>query len=72
MLPPSSESKNKPSKKSAGSKQSLVSCLAYSLTLNIEVTCSSEMVVNFNGLHSIISQQIEVFITTGVRTSSPT
>jgi hypothetical protein len=50
-----------------------VSFLAYSSTLKMEVTCSSETSVStFSGLHGIISQKIELFITTAVRTSNPT
>jgi hypothetical protein len=49
----------------------LVSCLAYSLTLKMEVTCSSETLVDF-GLHGIISWKIGLLITTAVRTSNLT
>jgi hypothetical protein len=34
---------------------------AYSSTLKMEVTCSSEMLVTFNGLDGIISQKIGLF-----------
>jgi hypothetical protein len=34
--------------------------------------CYSEISVIFNGLHGVISQKIEVFVTTAVRTSTPT
>jgi hypothetical protein len=33
---------------------------------------SPERRLNFNGLHGVISQKIEIFITTAVRTSDPT
>jgi hypothetical protein len=49
-----------------------VSCVVYSLTMKIEETCFSEMSVAFIGLHSVISQKIEFFITTAVRTSDHT
>jgi hypothetical protein len=57
----------------AGSKQSfmLVSCLAYSLTLEMGATCSSKTSVDFSRLHGIISQKTELFITTTVWTSNP-
>jgi hypothetical protein len=50
----------------------LVSCLAYSSTLKMEVTFSSETSVDFQRLLGIISQEIELFITTAVRTTNPT
>jgi hypothetical protein len=34
-------------------------------------TCSSKTLVAFNGLHCVISQKIELFITIAVRTSNP-
>jgi hypothetical protein len=37
----------------------------------MEVICSSETSVAFNGLRSVISQKIILFITTAVRTSDP-
>jgi hypothetical protein len=49
--------------------EDLVSCLAYSLSLKMEETHSSEMLLTFNGVHGVISQKIEPFITTAVRTS---
>jgi hypothetical protein len=35
----------------------------------MEVICFSETFFDFNGLHGVISQKIELFITTAVRTS---
>jgi hypothetical protein len=49
----------------------LVSCLAYSSTLKMEVQHSSECQLTFNILHSIISQQAELFITTVLKTQIP-
>jgi hypothetical protein len=48
----------------------LVSCLAVSSTLKMEVTCSFETLVDFQRLLGIISQKIEHFITTAVRTTN--
>jgi hypothetical protein len=39
----------------------LVSCLAYSSTLMMEAIFSYETLVDFQGLHDVISQKIEVF-----------
>jgi hypothetical protein len=50
----------------------LVSCLAYSFMLKMEVTCSSTHWLSFNRIHGIMSQKTELFITTTVRTSNPT
>jgi hypothetical protein len=50
----------------------LLSYLAYPFTLKIEATCSLDHWSTFNGLHGIISQKPELFITTALRTSSPT
>jgi hypothetical protein len=50
----------------------LVSCSAYSSTLKIEAIYPSETSVDFNGLHGVISQKIEPFMTTADRTSNPT
>jgi hypothetical protein len=48
MLPLSSWSKNKArNQHETDTKQSLISCLAYSSNLKIETTCSSEMSVDF-------------------------
>jgi hypothetical protein len=49
----------------------LGSSLTYSLTLKIEVTCSSQHQLTFNGLHRIKSQNKKLFITTAVRTTNP-
>jgi hypothetical protein len=40
-------------------------------TLKMEAICSSETSVD-NGIHGVISQKMELFITTAVRTSNPT
>jgi hypothetical protein len=40
----------------------LVSCLAYSLTLKMEVTRSSEVPAEYQWLHSIIFQKTELLI----------
>jgi hypothetical protein len=47
--------------------------LAYNAIQAVESqpTCSTKTLVTFNGLHSIMSQKIELFITTAVRTSNP-
>jgi hypothetical protein len=37
----------------------------------MEATCFSET-LTFNGIHGVMSQKIELFITTGVGTSDPT
>jgi hypothetical protein len=59
MLPSSSGSKNKPSKKLAehGTYFMLVSCLAYPPTLKVEATCSFEASVNFQR-HYILEDSI--------------
>jgi hypothetical protein len=44
----------------------------YSISLKMKATSSSETWVDFNGLHGVISQKIELFITTAVRTSDAT
>jgi hypothetical protein len=38
----------------------------------VQAVCSSETSVDFNGLHGVISQKLELFITAAVRTSNPT
>jgi hypothetical protein len=69
MLPLSSGSKNKPSKKQAlvATCFMSVSCLAY---------CSAHVLLKhrltFNGLHGVISEKLEPFITTAVIISNPT
>jgi hypothetical protein len=40
----------------------LVSCLAYSSTLKMEATYSSEISVAFSRVHGVISQKIELFM----------
>jgi hypothetical protein len=46
----------------------LVSRLADFSTLKTEATYSSDTKVTFNGLHGVISQMIEAFLITAVRT----
>jgi hypothetical protein len=60
VLPPSAGSKTKPSKHVA----LLAAC---------KNTANTKQVagLTFNGLHGVISQKIELFITTAVRTSKP-
>jgi hypothetical protein len=53
----------------AGSKQKLavcfmlISCLAYSSALKMELTCSSETLVGYQRTTCVISKKIEFFIT---------
>jgi hypothetical protein len=49
----------------------LVFCFAYSLTLKLEGICSCKRRLAFTGLHRVILRNIELFIDTAVRTSSP-
>jgi hypothetical protein len=49
-----------------------VSCFANSLTWKMGAIHLSEMLVNFNILHSVLSHKIELIITTAVRISYPT
>jgi hypothetical protein len=49
----------------------LPSFLAYSSTVKLEAICPSEMSVDFNCLHSVISKKIELFIYIVVRASNP-
>jgi hypothetical protein len=44
--------------KSVAPTLTLVSCLAYCLTIKMEVICSSETSADFNGLQGVISQKI--------------
>jgi hypothetical protein len=65
MLPPSSGSKKKPSKKSESRALLLnvfmiVSCLAYSSTLKMETRPSSERLVDFSGVLGVVFQNIEL------------
>jgi hypothetical protein len=50
----------------------LVCCLTYSSTMKMEATCSSEMLLAFNGVRGVIYQNVELFVTTAVITSNPT
>jgi hypothetical protein len=45
--------------------------LDYSSALKMETMCSPQTSVDFNGLHGILSQKIDLSITTTVRTSNP-
>jgi hypothetical protein len=45
---------------------------AYSSTLKIEYKCSTETLVEFNGIPGVISPKMEFFITTAVGTSYST
>jgi hypothetical protein len=54
------------------SRALLVSCSAYSWTLKMKATFPLKRRLTFKGLHGVISQEIELFITTAVRTSNPT
>jgi hypothetical protein len=65
-LPPSSGLKSNQVR-----NQHEVGLLAYSSVLKMVETCSSETSVNFNKLHGIIFQKIELYITTAVRTLNP-
>jgi hypothetical protein len=50
---------------------SLVSCSAYSSTMKMGAVYSFKRWLIFKGLYGVISQKIELFITTAVRTSYP-
>jgi hypothetical protein len=58
MSPPSSKTKNRFTNATCFT---LVSCLAYSSMHRMEATCSSVTSVDFNRLHGVISQKIELF-----------
>jgi hypothetical protein len=60
MSPPSSRSQNEPRKKPAWNH--------WASKRTVPPKCR----LTFNGLHSVISQKISLFITTGVRASNPT
>jgi hypothetical protein len=45
-------------------------CVVYSSTLKMETPRSSETFVDFQEIHGVTSQTIELFITTAVRTSN--
>lgn len=44
--------------------------LSYSSAQKVEVICFSEISVDFNRLHSVISQKIELFLATSIRTAN--
>jgi hypothetical protein len=46
--------------------------IAYSLTIKMEVTCSSETLADIHGEHSITCQKKDLFITTTVTDKNPT
>jgi hypothetical protein len=50
----------------------LVSCLAYSSALKMEAMCSSIASLDFSRLHNGILQNVELTITTAMRTSDST
>jgi hypothetical protein len=50
----------------------LVSCSASSSTLKMAATCSPKRRLTFNGLHRIVAQKSEHFITTAVKISNAT
>jgi hypothetical protein len=58
-LAPSSESKNKPSKKQCESRWQVVLYMSHSSTLNIEAKCCSKTSVDFQRTNGLISQKIE-------------
>jgi hypothetical protein len=72
ISPPSSGSKNKSSKLCWPPAFIPVSCWAYSSTLKMKAIFSSEMSVDFQRNHVVISQKMVLCITTTVRTSNPT
>jgi hypothetical protein len=51
--------------------KTLFSYLAYSSTLEMVATFSQEYLLTSNGLYGIVTQKIELFITTAVRASNP-
>jgi hypothetical protein len=53
-------------------RNQLVSCLAYSWTLEMRGDMFVKRRLTFNGLRGVISQKMVDFITTAVRTSNPT
>jgi hypothetical protein len=62
--PPSSGLKNKRSKEPVWKQVAyFVSCLAYSLTLKMEMTCSSKTLVDFQWTTHVISLKTELYIT---------
>jgi hypothetical protein len=67
-----SQAASKASKLCLPPRLTLLSFLAYSSTLKMEATCSSETWINFQRTTRFISQKIELFIPPAVRTSNPT
>jgi hypothetical protein len=66
MSPPFSVLKKKPSLLVNPEYGVVRASKSYASTLKIEVTCSSGVPVNFNGIHGDLSQKIELFNTSFV------
>jgi hypothetical protein len=49
-----------------------ISCLPYHSMLNVEVTCTSEKSVGFQQTNGLISQKVDLFIITDLRSSDST